>query len=225
MPGLATTGSYIGRLPVFDAEGDVLTYVLNSTGGTLPQGVVSVDQNTGGLYLRDVSLLTASPLTGTVAFTVTEMRGNQTLATVSLSLPARNANTVDDDFRDSGSHRRGITFDLRPASVSAAGETLYTSLLKTDGNPLLPGESIADIDGGYTYGTYTAKLDGTLTYTPNATLYQDQYFLFNEDFLLPGISRLERPEQTLVLLAASGSVGAAFVTSQPPTGTTYQTLP
>ncbi|TWU56951.1 Calx-beta domain protein [Rubripirellula tenax] len=222
-PGPISLGSYLGRIPAYDPDGDSLTYAISTGSSSLASGLISVDPATGDLYLRDLVPLPTGGTTGALSFTATDPLGLQVSGTVNITIPEL-PETVSDDYRDAGSHRYGITFDLRPASVSADGETLYTTLLKPDGNPLSPGQTLDDVQGGYTYGSYTAGLDGVLKYTPNETLYADRYFSFNDDFALTGISRLERPQQTLVLLAAIGSSGAAVATNPPTSATTYQRL-
>lgn len=224
--GTVDTGTYLGRIPALTAIGDTLSFLI--TGGSLPMGAFSVDSSTGDLYVDDATLLPVTATSATIAFSVTGVEGQTTNGSIAIDLPTR-AEYLNDALRDSGSHRRGITFDLRQTSVSAAGETLYTSIIKPNGTTLVPGDSFDDVDGGYHYGTYFAGLDGVLRYEPNATLYEDRYFEFS-DFpgqSLPdvgGMTYLSRPERMLVLVAASGTAGAASASAAPASTTTYKPI-
>ncbi|WP_146577689.1 phospholipase effector Tle1 domain-containing protein [Neorhodopirellula pilleata] len=163
-------GSYLGRLPVFDPNGDELSYTL--TAGS--SEAISVDPKTGDLYLYDTTLLGTDATEHTVEYSATDPLGGTLAGSVIITLPPK-PDFFSDAFRDSGSHREGVTFDLRPTSVSAAGETFYTTLLAPDGTPHAPGTNTT-IDA---YGTFHVLDNGTLFYQPNANLYQNHSSVFS----------------------------------------------
>lgn len=210
VPAPVVLGSYLGRVPAYDPDGDEVEFSL-SGGGSLPDGLVSVDPDTGDLYLADIELLPLAGIGGTLAFSVREVSTNLTTSgSISLSLPGRKA-VLGDDFRDSASHRDEIAFDLRPASVSADGEALFTTLM-IGGLPLALGQSLDDDAGGFIYGTYHVGMDGVLRYKPNSSLYEQRQNEFIESTTTgaaPGMTFLERPEVTVALVASNGSRGPA----------------
>ena len=161
------------------------------------------------MYLASDNVLTNAFSTWTVDITVKDSEGNQTTKTVTIELPPDipAEDKISDAFRDSGSHRDGITFDLRPVGESADGETLYTTFLDPSGDPYLPGSGpINDIEGGYTYGQYFVGNDGILRYEPNETLFKDKFAEFGITGLsnIPdGLEYLSRPTQDLLLIAMS----------------------
>ncbi|MGB7329027.1 MAG: Calx-beta domain-containing protein, partial [Rubripirellula sp.] len=217
--GPVVLGSYLGRLPAYDPDGDFLEFSLtNNTGGdALPDGLISVDPDTGDLYLADIELLPAAGIIGSIAFSAREQSTSLTTSgSLTLTLPGRK-DVLGDDFRDNASHRDEIIFDLRPTSVAADGQTLYTTLLIND-QPLGIGQSHDDTVGSYTYGTYHVDEAGFVRYTPNPTLYQDRQTEFvasSDDDADEGITFLDRPEITLVLVADNSSIGPANTTSSP----------
>jgi uncharacterized delta-60 repeat protein len=205
--GPITLGSYLGRLPVFDPDGDSMTYTIGGGTSTLPPGLVTVDPDTGDLYLgnKDQWLAAANAL-HTLAFTATDVHGVvlNGVAKVRLPAPPNINDQVSDAFRDSGSHRDGITFDLRPTGQSAAGELLYTTLLNDDGIPYLPGAVVPDTVGGFQYGTYSVDDDGMVRYQPAENLYKEKFSEFGAGGLssVPdGMSYLARPAITLALVS------------------------
>jgi hypothetical protein len=213
--GPITLGSYLGRLPVYEPDGEQITY---SVGVNNP---ISVDPDTGDLYLADFQVLNASAATDVVVpYTATDPSGQSVTGSLTITLPAK-PSTVSDAFVDSGSHRTGITFDLRPTSVSVAGETLYTTLLDAEGNPIAPeSDPVPVVIDQFTVGHYVAGLDGVLRFNPVENLYATvrninfaNQVLFNFDSDT-GISKLVLPLIDLVLVALDQATGTPDILAE-----------
>ncbi len=197
---MAGLGTYLERRHAVDPNEEKITYSFGPVDGPkcMPKGALSIDPDTGDLYLSDPTKFPRKGGSYKVNLVATNASG--LVGTGSFMM-------LVSEFENSGfgtssvprSHRDGLVIDLRPTSVSASGKKLFTTLL-IDGKPAEIGQQIKDVENSYQYGVFEINLDGRLLYRVNRNLFRDRAKDFRPDPNNPQQTILQRKPFTVVLV-------------------------
>jgi hypothetical protein len=203
--GRLTLGKYLQRVPAVDTDGGKLQYelVVADINHAMPANALSVDKNSGDLYICNAAAFPSrNGVYGQgVRIRDSQGRSKDIVLMVNVELERQSDTFTDLQINNPtiSSTSQSTSIDLRPTSVSAAGNPLQTSLF-VNGRALGVGETYSDTRNGYEYGVYKVLQGGCLGFVPNPTLYKDKFAEFKPNPNVPGTSFLERPAITLVLV-------------------------